>query len=563
VVVKRPFTVNPGLQWWQSPKDEEIDTGTLNADEGSEAEQAQSPFGEIRDVNTVPRRIYILGANIPGVFVAHSLAGLPNPPPLTLLFPQHRLLRLWEEQDRALRVTTHRITEKRYGFDAEIRQRWNPEPSPQAGQTTHSNHFSSPSRISQSNESSVILGRESSLGEPALQTDNAGLDAEVLEDKRSDKEDFHYKRSRSKGPQTNPDDARLQPTGQPIQDLPEYSDTSSNFESRWPQDPEQEQAYEYGATSAPDRNGQPGAETSKSEGRRRGSGSEEQNEEETIYNLIVTVPGHRTVSILRGWAHRLTKESTILFLRNAMGVLDEVKTEIFPDPLNRPTFIQGVMTHGLYSNGLYDVRHDGRGTLALAIMPHQFPPKHKDVSNGTSASSRYLMRTMTRTPVFVAVGMGATSLFQQQLDRLVVSAILGPLTALLDIKTGALLSNFHMTRVMRLLLAEISLVIRSLPELRNVPNVNVRFDTIRLEQLVVQIAKLTADQLTDMAEDMRNGESTDIDYVTGYIIKRGEEMGVHCVMNYMLMHMVKGKRNMLSQNLIVELPLQKSIRRHN
>jgi 2-dehydropantoate 2-reductase len=94
---------------------------------------------------------------------------------------------------------------------------------------------------------------------------------------------------------------------------------------------------------------------------------------------------------------------------------------------------------------------------------------------------------------------------------------------------------------MRLLLAEISLVLRSLPEFEGVPNVRMRFCPKRLEALVVSVAAKTAQNSNSMREDVRKGRVTEVEYINGYVVKRGEEMGVKCVLNYLVMQLVLGK----------------------
>lgn len=44
-----------------------------------------------------------------------------------------------------------------------------------------------------------------------------------------------------------------------------------------------------------------------------------------------------------------------------------------------------------------------------------------------------------------------------------------------------------------------------------------------------------------MREDIRKSRITEIDYINGYIVRRGEERGLKCVLNYMLLQLVKGK----------------------
>ncbi|KAG8534257.1 uncharacterized protein KY384_001101 [Bacidia gigantensis] len=260
--------------------------------------------------------------------------------------------------------------------------------------------------------------------------------------------------------------------------------------------------------------------------------------ESHIHNLIVTTKAYATAKALKPFAHRLTTESTILFLQNGIGVIDEVNEICFPDPETRPQYMIGVNSHGLKQRNAFDVVHAGAGTIALGILPGTGSARPLiDAPD----SSRYLLRTMVRVPVLVAVGFAPTELLQQQLDKLAINAVINPITAILDIKNGNIDHNFFLKRVIRLLLAEVSLVIRSLPELQNVVNVKMRFDPRRLERLVWSVAELTAVNESSMLQDVWAQGQTEIDYINGYIVKRGEQLGIHCVVNYMLVQLIKAR----------------------
>ncbi|MCJ1248618.1 hypothetical protein MMC30_005836 [Trapelia coarctata] len=351
----------------------------------------------------VSRRIYMLGLGKVGKFVAHSLAGIPNRPPITLLFHNQSLFRIWDRHGRAMELQQHGTSEKREGFDVSL---------------------------AESAEHEAQLGRE---------------------------------------------------------------------------------------------------------------------EGETIYNLIVSVKGHATVAALSTITHRLTSESTILFLQNGMGIIQEVNEKVFPDADTRPSYMVGLSSYRLHSEGQFAISKHGVGTMALGSLSGS-PPLSADPSdsmqrsgNKVTPSTRYLLRTITRTPVLAAMGLAPIDLFQLQLERLVVHSIIDPLTVMFDCKNGELLDNRAITRVMRLLLLESSLVIRSLPELQNLPNLNLRFSPAKLEYQVVSIARTTASNESSMVRDMKEGRETEIEYLSGYIVRRGEELGIQCAMNYMLMQMVKGK----------------------
>ncbi|KAL8664505.1 MAG: hypothetical protein Q9202_003055 [Teloschistes flavicans] len=375
-----------------------------------------------RRTSNVPRRIYILGVGNIGGFVAHSLAGIPHRPPLTLLLPSQASLDNWVDQGQTLKLTTHGLLDTKSDFDVE--HVW-----------------------SRSVTGEVRAGQRIT---------------------------------------TSPSDSPAPP------------------------------------------------------------------EEEIIHNLIVSVKAFNTVNALRRIAHRLTRESAILFIQNGMGIVEEVNDQVFPEPEKRPQYMLGVISHGIYQIKPFNLAHSGHGTTALAILPRRV----EEVKPHFESSALYLLRTMTRTPILAAVGFGPTDLMQLQIEKLAVNAIINPLTALMDCQNGELLHRPSISRIIRLLLAEISLVVKSLPELQGVPNVKMRFDVTRLESQVIGIAHKTATNRSSMLQDFSQGKLTEIEYITGYLVRRGEEVGIQCVLNYMLKHMVKAKARLEGERHGSLLPLE-------
>ncbi|KAK5196605.1 2-dehydropantoate 2-reductase (Ketopantoate reductase) (KPA reductase) (KPR) [Exophiala xenobiotica] len=314
--------------------------------------------------------------------------------------------------------------------------------------------------------------------------------------------------------------------------------------------------------SAPDLEGKPGTGT-----RPRTNPIEADeilpNGQVYIYSLIVAVKGGATVSALRSVKHRVDARTTICFMQNGLGQIEELNRRVFTDPETRPTYMLGIVSHGSYMADPCAVVHAGYGTIALGICRdkdrHPLPPKTptrniselaederkrfypSDKDLFANLSSRYLLRTLTRSTVLACAAFPYLDLLQLQLEKLAANAVLNPLTALLDVPNGALLLSDELSPVQRLLLAEVSLVIRGLPELEGIPNVRMRFSAKRLEQLAIAVIRRTAQNSSSMREDIRHGKKPEIDYINGYIVKRGEEQGIKCVLNFMLMQLIKGK----------------------
>ena len=521
-VYQRWFNTSHASYWWPPRERVEERNGSQDYEQLQPGESSLAFDGEDQRIHMedgeVSKSIYVLGAGNLGNFTAHSLAGIPRPPSVTILL-RRRQLQNYLEHDSSIDVTTRGVKQTRRGFQVELLLPHSQNPLPQESHEAidteqlfpgglEQNHLpSSPFLDPQSVD--AVEGHQPSFG---------------LEKRNAIMENY--------APRNGPPNT----TSRNIGDLDAESDLKKEgVENPW-------------STQAEYRERRPRLKDQKDAPKfEAGVGAENSNN--MILHLIVSVKAPQTVRALQYVAHRLSRDSTILFLQNGMGVVDEVNAKLFPDEKHRPTYIIGVVSHGLYSTKSFSVIHAGEGTIALGVLP-RLPMDGRDRPEHLTqlaASARYLLRTMTRTPVFVAVGFPPTDLLQQQLDKLAVNCIINPLTGIIDCKNGALLSNFHFTRIMRLLLAEISLIIMNLPELKNVPNVKMRFDTIRLERLVVSIVSSTAGNTSSMLQDLRQGRQTEIDYINGYIVKRGEEMGVHCVMNYMLIHMIKGKRKIVQE----------------
>lgn len=420
---------------------------------------------------SVPKRVHIIGTGSIGKLVAHSLRGIANPPPVTLLFHRKMLLRAWREGKQEITISDGGIEVARNGYDVELMPLTKREHGVEVSKDGQASPYNFEGTVKPHEAAAYLREQQEKEGNPFVPKTDA--------------------------------------FGEVPQGSPNYDPTAGK------------PLYM-----------------------------------EPIHNLIVTTKAANTVSAIRRIKHRLRPESTICFLQNGMGIVEAVNAELFPDPATRPNYMQGIITHGVNvppgigrRNPFYAV-HAGHGTIALGLLPRadaQKAPlgslirKGKRSADGWAPTSRYLIRTLTRTPVLCAVGFTPLELLQQQLEKLAVNSVLNPLTVLLDTRNGGILHNFALTRTLRLLLAETSLVIRSLPELQNLPNVNTRFSSERLEMLVISVAKLTRENISSMLADVRGGRKTEVEFINGYIVKRGEEVGIKSVVNYAIMQMVIGK----------------------
>ena len=245
-----------------------------------------------------------------------------------------------------------------------------------------------------------------------------------------------------------------------------------------------------------------------------------------IDNLIVATKAIKTTVALSAIIDRLTPDSTILLTQNGMGTVDELDEKVFIDPFTRPKYLASVTSHGVYSQGPFRSVHAGLADVSIGRVAQSTAPQ-------------YLIDKIVQAPVLSAREVTPRELLFQQLQKLVVNAMINPLTVIFSCRNGELFNRAPIMQVMRKLLREASHAIQSLPELQNDPTSKQRFSEQNLESIVLDVAKKTAKNTSSMLQDVRAGRSTEIDYINGYIVTRGKQGGIDCTNNERLVRMVK------------------------
>jgi len=246
--------------------------------------------------------------------------------------------------------------------------------------------------------------------------------------------------------------------------------------------------------------------------------------QDTITNLIVCVKATQTVTAIRSIANRLNRNSNILFLQNGAGMIEELNRNLFPDPLSRPNYLTGVISHGVTLNAPFDITHTGFSATSVGPVPRD----SKKIEDIPTSQSRYLLDVLPQSQILNATSYSYTDILQIQLEKLTVNAFCNPICALHDAKNEFL---FTVPEMRRSLLEEISQVVLALPELKGVPGVEERFSVERLESTVNMIIEKTAQTICSMVWDLRAGRETEIKFINGSWSRMGRSTGVKTPIN--------------------------------
>ncbi|KAH7927279.1 2-dehydropantoate 2-reductase [Leucogyrophana mollusca] len=301
---------------------------------------------------------------------------------------------------------------------------------------------------------------------------------------------------------------------------------------------------------------------------------------EPIEALFVTTKAHTTNDAITRLLPRLTSSSTIVLMQNGMGIYEDLLQRVFRNPDDRPHFILGANTHGAWLKGFYHVVHAGVGDIEFGIAPDargrdfeaslsdQRVPKHDrtlqldDITQPEDSSfERYrsLRHTVAVLNSLDALQTNWKPIADIQLAmrrKLVVNAVVNPLTAVMGCRNGELFKHDASRRIMHSVCAEAAAVYQAQAEAeaqawldslgpdvdKNQVPIGRLPKALKEEQLVrevLRVAKVTGGNISSMLADVRKGRDTEVDFMNGYLIGLGSQYNIPTPTNSTLLNLVK------------------------
>lgn len=307
-----------------------------------------------------------------------------------------------------------------------------------------------------------------------------------------------------------------------------------------------------------------------------------------IDKLIVTTAPNMTVPALRPLRQRLGPASTICFPDHNMAVIDHVNAKIFPDPAMRPRYILGMSSHRLWPTSRnFGVLQASKGRMSLTTLPVSnrgksyltfqetseedsaldlfkstiYAGRNKSSLTvtrpkyGYTASSTTLLKTFTNCEALDATGIPYDMMMQEQWQRLAIDSVINPLSVVFDCEYKMIGRQGDARKLMSDLLSETLEVIYRLPEFQDVPiNILRKRFSIRVISGIILNLLQKLDHTSMMLQQVRRGERTDIKYLNGYIVKRGNQVGIHCPVHTTVMQQVQAKQEMRRHELEGDVP---------
>ena len=224
--------------------------------------------------------------------------------------------------------------------------------------------------------------------------------------------------------------------------------------------------------------------------------------------LLVTLKAWQVSDAVKALAATLPASSPVLLLHNGMGTIDELKS------IHQP-LLMATTTHA--------ARRDGNIIVHVAGgVTHIGPARAQD------GDYSYLADTLQDVLPDVA---WHNHIRPQLWRKLAVNCVINPLTALWNCPNGELKNH---SQLVATLCAEVASVVER-------EGLHTSADDLRY--YVDQVIESTAENISSMLQDVRAQRHTEIDYITGYLLKRARAHGINVPENARLYDMVKRKES--------------------
>ena len=222
---------------------------------------------------------------------------------------------------------------------------------------------------------------------------------------------------------------------------------------------------------------------------------------------IVTVKQYSLYPVIQT-LQRSNHVHTVIFLQNGMSHIEEVRK------IEKQTWL-GIVEHGIRKEADNSIIHTGIGKTKIAPLSVQTKIDPFIEEWNRSLSNKFEVEINPNWNEILT-------------EKLIVNAVINPLTALFQVKNGDLLKNKHYEKSMRLLFEEVYSIVP-------VSNKEIVWKHI------LQICKNTSENYSSMYRDVERRQQSEVDAILGYVLKKSQEQNKNAPLTQFLLESIKGK----------------------
>lgn len=227
--------------------------------------------------------------------------------------------------------------------------------------------------------------------------------------------------------------------------------------------------------------------------------------------VFVCVKSYDVAVAIRHALPLVGNETTVVPLANGWGNAEKIS-----EVVEARQIVCGITSHGSTSLGPGHVRHAGAGPTAVAAFVTSERERAEGVADVLSSSG-----------LEAVVSDDMSGMIW---NKLIVNAAINPLSAILGVPNGRLLEDDEARMSLRGAALEAAEVARAMGV-----NCVCADPVLEAEKVCLD----TAHNISSMLQDIRRGRRTEVEAITGMIVKEGRAVGVPVPVNEMLLARVR------------------------
>lgn len=224
--------------------------------------------------------------------------------------------------------------------------------------------------------------------------------------------------------------------------------------------------------------------------------------------LLVCVKAWQVGTALLPLLDKLAPQTILLFIHNGMGALDTLTERLSDHPL-----LMATTTHGALKQGAHHVMHTGQGTTQLGAV------------NAQGERCDFLVDVLNHALPHV---LWTDNIRYALWHKLAINCVINPLTAIENCRNGQL-ANANYRPLLNQLINELVGVMQA----EQVP-----IEPQQLTESIDRVIEATSQNYSSMQQDIAQQRPTEIDFITGYVIKKAAQHGLTVPLNQHLYQQV-------------------------
>lgn len=229
---------------------------------------------------------------------------------------------------------------------------------------------------------------------------------------------------------------------------------------------------------------------------------------EAITHLLVTTKSYDVIEAVQSVATRLHKGSQLLLLINGMGLAEQLQAL-----LPHVEIFCGSTTQGAYRLERHHIVHAGRGETRIGKTNSETPPAWFEHWAEAADNSHWDSR-----------------IEQTLWSKLAVNCVINPLTALNDCSNGELATRPELATQVTTLSDEIIQISYAAGFTQTAQS---------LHENVARVIHATAENQSSMLQDLRQGKRTEINDITGYLLKEAVRYAIPAPYNKQMLEKIE------------------------